>query len=65
MGDGLRKSLAVTHVKTGGGLYVLCFVTFTEEVTEDSVGARGGCEQLWLCSEYSLNVVTGCRRQNG
>ena len=25
VGDGLRKSLGVTHVKTGGGVYVLCF----------------------------------------
>ena len=25
VGDGLRKLLGVTPVKTGGGLYVLCF----------------------------------------
>ena len=25
VGDGLRKSLGVTHVKTGGGLDALCF----------------------------------------
>ena len=28
MGDGLRKSLGVTHVTTRGGLYVLCFGSF-------------------------------------
>ena len=28
MGDGLRKSLGVTHVTTRGGFYVLCFGNF-------------------------------------
>ena len=60
VGDGLRKSLGVTHVKTGGGVYVLCFGN--RRLEEE---ARGGCEQLWLCSVYWLNVVTGGRRQNG
>ena len=43
----------------------MSFALITEEVTEDSVGARDGCERLWLCSESWLNAVTGGRRQNG
>ena len=29
----------------------MSFALITEEVTEDSVGARDGCERLCLCSE--------------